>query len=43
MAATDVTNQGATFSITNAKIYAPILTLSTQNNAKLLKQSKSAF
>ena len=36
-------NQGATFSITDAKRYVPIVTSSTQNNAKLLQQLKSAF
>ena len=33
--ATDVANQGATFSITGTKLYAPVVTSSTQDNAKL--------
>ena len=41
--ATDVPNQGATFSITDTKIYVPIVTLSTQHNVKLLEQLKSGF
>ena len=40
---TDVENQGATFAITAAKIYVPVVTLSTQVNAKLLQQLKSGF
>ena len=40
---TDVENQGATFAITAAKIYVPVVTLSTQDNAKLLQQLKSGF
>ena len=31
------------FAITDTKIYVPVVTLSTQNNAKLLQQLKSAF
>ena len=38
--ATDVANQGATFSITGTKLYAPVVTSSTQDNAKLLEQLK---
>ena len=41
--ATDVANQGAKFSITDKKLYVPIITLSTQNNAELLEQLKSGF
>ena len=41
--ATAVANQGATFSITDKKLYVPIVTLSTQDNAKLLEQLKSGF
>ena len=37
------TNQVTTFSITNTKIYLPVLTLSAQDNAKLLKQLKLGF
>ena len=31
------------FSMTEAKLYAPVVTLLTQDNAKLLQQLKSAF
>ena len=31
------------FAITDTKLYAPILTLSTQDNAKLPEQLKSGF
>ena len=31
------------FKITNIKLYVPVVTLSTQNNAKLLQQLKSGF
>ena len=41
--ATDIANQGATFSIIDAKLYVPVVTLSTQDNAKLLEQLKSDF
>ena len=40
---TNVANQGATFSKTDTKLYVPVATLSTQNNAKLLEQLKSGF
>ena len=40
---TNVTNQNATFSVTNIKLYVPVVTLSTQDNAKLLQQLKSGF
>ena len=33
---TDVANQNATFTITETKLYVPVVTLSTQDNAKLL-------
>ena len=36
-------NQNATFAITDTKLYVPVVTLSTQNNAKLLQQLKSGF
>ena len=39
----DVANQGATFAITKTKLYVPVATLSTQDNAKLLTQLKSGF
>ena len=41
--ATDVANQSATFLITDRKLYVPVVTLSTQDNAKLLEQLKSGF
>ena len=41
--AANIANQGATFSITDAKLYVPVVTLSTQDNAKLLEQLKSGF
>ena len=39
------TNVGheTTFSITDTKLYVPVVTLSTQDNAKLLEQLKSVF
>ena len=40
---TVVADQGATFSITDTKIHVPVVTLSTQGNAKLLEQLKSGF
>ena len=40
---TDVAYQGATFETKNAKLYIPLVTLSTQDNAKLLTQLKSGF
>ena len=40
---TDVANQGATFTITETKLYVPVVTLSTQDNTKLLTQLKSGF
>ena len=36
-----VTNQGTTISIAVIKLYVPFVTLSTQDNAKLLDQVKS--
>ena len=41
--ATNVVAQAATFSITDKKLYVPVVTLSTQDNAKLLEQLKSGF
>ena len=41
--ATVLANQGAIFSITDKKLYVPIVTLSTQDNVKLLEQLKSGF
>ena len=40
---TNNANQGATFTITGTRIYVPVVTLSTQENAKLLQQLKSGF
>ena len=39
----DVANQNPTFEITGTKLYVPVVTLSTQHNAKLLPQLKSVF
>ena len=33
--------KAATFSTTDTKLYVPVVTLSTQDNAKLLQQLKS--
>ena len=40
-----ITNSGGdgTFAITDARLYVPVVTLSTQENAKLLQQLKSGF
>ena len=40
-----ITNSGgeAKFVITDTKLYVPVVTLSTQDNAKLLQQLKSGF
>ena len=40
---TNVANQGATFTITETRLYVPVVTLSTQDKAKLLSQLKSGF
>ena len=40
---TDVPNQVPTFAITETNLYVPVVTLSTQDNAKLLPQLKSSF
>ena len=40
---TDVANQNATFAITDTKLYVPVVTLSQQDKAKLLKQLQSGF
>ena len=40
---TAVSNQGATFAITDTKLYGPFLALSTQYNTKLIDQLKSGF
>ena len=38
-----IDSQVRTFSITDAKFYVAVVTLSTQNNIKLLDQLKSGF
>ena len=40
---TNVTNQGATFTITETRLYVLVVTLSTQDNAKLLPHLKSGY
>ena len=40
---TNVANQAPTFTITDTNLYVPVVTLSTQDNAKLLPQLKSGF
>ena len=40
---TNVDNQVPTFTITEKNLYVPVVTLSTQDNAKLLPQLKSGF
>ena len=39
----DVDDHGAEFSITNAKLYVPVVTSSIRDNTKLLEQLKSGF
>ena len=41
--ATGIPNQTATFTITDTKLYVPVVTLSTQENTKFLQQLKSGF
>ena len=41
--ATNVAVQATTISITDTKLYIPAVTLSTQDNAKLLEQLKCGF
>ena len=43
IASNTATNQETTFAITDTKLYVPIVTLSTQDNSKLLQQLKSVF
>ena len=43
LVATNEANQGATFSITDTKFYVPVLTLSNQDNAKLLEKLQPGF
>ena len=40
---TNIANQYAIFETTDTKLYVPVVTLSTQDNAKLLQQLKSGF
>ena len=40
---TNVANQNATFEVTDTELYVPVVTLSTQDNSKLLQQLKSGF
>ena len=40
---TDIANQNPIFSITETKLFVPVVTLSTQDNAKLFTQLKSGF
>ena len=39
----NVADQNPTFTITETNLYVPVVTLSTQDNAKLLPQLKSGF
>ena len=38
-----IAGQEPTFTITDTKLYAPVVTFSTQDNGKLVKQLKSDF
>ena len=40
---TNNANQNATFEITDTKLHVPVVTLSKQDNSKLLQQLKSGF
>ena len=40
---TNVANQNTSFTITQTKLYVPVVTLSTEDNAKLVTQLKSNF
>ena len=40
---TDINDQVPTFTIRETNLYVPVVTLSTQDNAKLLPQLKSGF
>ena len=39
----NVTPSGATFKITDTKLYVPVITLSKDNGTKLLEQLKPGF
>ena len=41
--ASNVLNQSTTFLISDAKLYVPVVTFTTQDNAKLLEKLKSGF
>ena len=41
LVATNIPNQNATFAITDTKLYVPVVTLSTKENANFLQQLKS--
>ena len=43
LVADTVTNQEPKFEITDAKLYVPVVTLSTQDNVKLLKELECGF
>ena len=43
IAYSNVPNQGATFAITETKLYIPVVTLLTKDNSKLLQHLKSGF
>ena len=43
IASADAANQNATFAITDTKLYVPVVTLSQQDNEKLLEQLQSGF
>ena len=43
LVATNIPNQNETFAITDTKLYVPVVTLSTQENANFLQQLKSGF
>ena len=40
---TNAANQNAAFEISDTKLYVPVVTLSIQDNSKLLQQLKSGF
>ena len=40
---TNAANQNVTFQITDTKLYVPVVTLSAQDNSKLLQQLNSGF
>ena len=43
LVSTNIPNQNATFTITDTKLYVPVVTLSTQENTKFRQQLKSGF